>query len=602
MKPLSESSRERLMKLMATPVRRKYFESLRRMLGPSGLLSFREEQFFLVVAVAIGVLAGFCVVLFRVAIQMVRLWLLGSSMHPTLPRVVLVPALAGLVIGLLAVRFFPRVRGSGVVHTKGALYIYDGHISRATVAGKFLLSALSIGSGQSLGPEDPALQIGAGLASGLGRWLKLSKERMRLVVPVGAAAGLAAAFNAPITAVLFVIEEVIGRWSGGVLGAVVLAAISSTVAERWFLGSEPLFRVPRYHLDNAGELAAYALLGVLGGAASVVFVNLIKHLRPWLRRQPQWSQSLQPAMAGMLIGFLAIRYPQIMGAGYEWTDLAMHNRFPWEILGILAGLKLIATAVSFATGTPGGLWAPVLFLGAMLGGMVGIIEQQLLPAIAVPVGAYALVGMGALFAGILRAPMTSVFMILEVSGNYSMVLPVIVCNSIAYGISRSFQQVPLLDLLARQDGLDLPSLEEEQEQPELCVEDAMQAVLTRPLAGAEIVASARDLAGGCSDENFLVSLGEGRWSVLRRDVLLAPGLDDFTPVRTLVRVRVPRLYQDQSLDVALRFLKDRPMLPVVDRGELDRLVGVISLEEILRTYRRAGLAEPEMAEAGAGSM
>jgi chloride channel protein, CIC family len=596
MKPLSENSRERLMKLMATPVRRKYFESLRRMLGPAGLISIREEQFFLVLAIAIGFLAGFTVVLFRVAIQMARLWLLGPSMHPAAPRVFVVPALVGLVIGVLATRFFPRVRGSGVNHAKGALYIYDGHISTSTVVGKFLLSVLSIGSGQSLGPEDPALQIGAGLASGLGRWLKLSKERLRLVIPVGAAAGLAAAFNAPITAVLFVIEEVIGRWSASVLGAVVLSAVSSVVAERWFLGSEPLFRVPKYHLDHPGELAAYALTGVFAGAASLALVKLINNVRPWLRKQPQWSQALQPAVAGLLIGFIAIWYPQVMGAGYQWADLAMHNRFPWEVLGIIAGLKLIATALSFATGTPGGLFAPVLFLGAMLGSMVGMIEQQLMPSFSVPVGAYALVGMGALFAGVLRAPMTSVFMVLEVSGDYSIVLPVVICNSISYAISRGFQPVPLLDLLSRQEGLDLPSLEEEQEQPELVVEDAMQLAVTRPLRADESIAEAREFVTLGSDEAFLVSLGEGRWSVLRRDALFAPETDESATVRTLVRARVPRLYQDQSLDVALRFLRDRPMLPVVDRGDLDRLIGVVSVEEILRTYRRAGLAEPEMAE------
>jgi CIC family chloride channel protein len=595
MKPLSEGTRERLMKLMATPVRRKYFESLRRMLGPSGVVSIREEQFFLVLAVAIGLLAGFCVVLFRIAIQEARLWLLGPAMHPSVARVLVVPAAMGVVVAVLAVRFFPRTRGSGVNQTKGALYIYDGHISTGTVVGKFVLSALAIGSGQSLGPEDPALQIGAGLASGLGRWLKLSKERMRLVVPVGAAAGLAAAFNAPITAVLFVIEEVIGRWSAGVLGAVVLSAISSVVVERWFLGSEPLFRVPQYHLDHAGELLAYAALGILGGVASLVFVKAIKNLRPRLRRMPEWSQYLQPGVAGLLIGFMAIWYPQVMGAGYEWIDLAMHNRFPWEVLGILAGLKLLSTVLSFGTGTPGGLFAPVLFMGAMLGGSVAMLEQQLFPAIAVPVGAYALVGMGALFAGILRAPMTSVFMVLEVSGNYSIILPVILCNTISYAISRGFQEVPLFDLLSRQDGLDLPSLEEEREQPTLCVEDAMQDAAVRPLGGDETIAAARAAVSGSAVEHLLVSLGEGRWSVLSREALMAAE-DDAAPVRGLVRGRVPRLYQDQSLDVALRFLKDRPMLPVVDRGNLDRLMGVVSIVDILGAYRRAGLAEPETVE------
>lgn len=596
MKPHSERSRESLLKFMATPVRRKYFETLRRMLGPSGLISIREEQFFLVLAIAIGVLAGFSVVLFRIAIAAARLWLLGSSLHPSAPRVVLIPALMGLVIALVAVRFFPRVRGSGVTQVKGALYLYDGYIGAGTVVGKFVLSALAIGSGQSLGPEDPSLQIGAGLASGLGRWLKLSKERLRLVAPVGAAAGLAAAFNAPITAVLFVIEEVIGRWSIGILGAVVLSAISSVVVERWFLGDEPLFRVPPYRLDHAGELIAYAILGVLGGIASVVFVKSIKNLRPWLRRQPQWSQYLQPGVAGLLIGFIAIWFPQVMGAGYEWIDLAMHNRFPWEVLGILAGLKLLSTVLSFASGTPGGLFAPVLFMGAMLGGSVAMLEQQLFPAIAVPVGAYALVGMGALFAGILRAPMTSVFMILEVSGNYSIILPVIICNTISYLISRGFQEVPLFDLLSRQDGLDLPSLEEGREQAILRVEDAMHPTLGRALLGDEAIASARSIVSSTPDAHFLVSLGEGRWSELSREALLDPASDESAPVRVLVGARVPRLYQDQSLDVALRFMKDRPMLPVVHRGNLDLLMGVVSVEDILRAYRKAGLAEPETAE------
>ena len=195
--------------------------------------------------------------------------------------------LTGLVIAVLVIRFFPRARGSGVNQTKAALYIYDGYIPMSTVVGKFLTSALAIGSGQSLGPEDPALQIGAGLASALGRRLKLSREKLRLIAPVGAAAGLAAAFNAPITAVLFVIEEVIGRWTAGILGAVVLSAISSAVVERWFLGDEPLFRVPAYHLVHWGELGAYASLGVIGGFASLIFVKYIAYLRPKLRQYPK---------------------------------------------------------------------------------------------------------------------------------------------------------------------------------------------------------------------------------------------------------------------------------------------------------------------------
>ncbi len=361
--------------------------------GPRGYLS--EEQFFLLLAVIIGILAGLLVVCFRIAIEWSRIWLLGSGLSPSFPRVILAPTLAGLVVAFLVARVFPRVRGSGVNQTKAALYIYDGYIPFNTVAGKFSTCALSIGSGHSLGPEDPSLQIGAGLASALGRRLRLSRERARLIAPVGAAAGLAAAFNTPITAVLFVIEEVIGRWSAGILGSVVLAAVSSVVVERWFLGDEPLFRVPTYHLEHPSELLAYAALGVIGGIVSLLFVKSVSTLRPRLASLPPWSRYLQPAGAGLIIGIIGTRFPQVMGAGYEYVDLAMHEQYTWGLLATLAAIKILTTSLSFGSGTPGGLFAPTLFMGAMLGGAVGDLERTLFPQLPVAVGAYALVGMGA---------------------------------------------------------------------------------------------------------------------------------------------------------------------------------------------------------------
>jgi len=368
------------------------------MLAPQRF-SLREEQFFLLLAVLIGIGSGLAVVCFRMCIEFLHLKLLGTGLQPSVPRVFLAPMLAGLVIAALVIRFFPRARGSGVNQTKAALYIYDGYIPMPTVIGKFVTSALAIGSGQSLGPEDPALQIGAGLASALGRRLKLSREKLRLIAPVGAAAGLAAAFNAPITAVLFVIEEVIGRWTAGILGAVVLSAISSAVVARWFLGDEALFRVPAYHLEHPIELLAYASLGVIGGFASLIFVKYIAFLRPRLRQYPSWTQYFQPAAAGLLVGFIGIKFPQVMGAGYTYIDQAMHEQYTWQVLAVLGALKILTTGLSFSSGTPGGLFAPTLFMGAMIGGAVGMAERQIVPYLAIPVGAYALVGMGTLFAG-----------------------------------------------------------------------------------------------------------------------------------------------------------------------------------------------------------
>lgn len=552
--------------------------------------SLHEEQVFLIIAVVVGIYSGLSVACFRVLIEWFHLRVLGSSLVPPFPRVVVVPAAVGLALALLVVRFFPAARGSGVNQTKAALYIYDGFIAFRTVVGKFLTSALAIGSGQSLGPEDPSLQIGAGLASALGRRLSLSRERMRYIAPVGAAAGLAAAFNAPITAVLFVIEEVIGRWTAGVLGAVVLAAVSSVVTEQWFLGDEPLFRVPPYHLAHSSELLAYAALGLVGGGVALMFVKLIAVLRPRLRALPPWTWYAQPAVAGLLIGGIALRFPQVMGAGYEYIDQAMHDQFGWRMLAALCLLKLCATTVSFVTGTPGGLFAPTLFMGAMLGGAVCAIERHVAPGATGPIGAYALVGMGTMFAGILRAPMTSVFMIVEVSGNYSIVLPLMISNTIAYLVSRRFQQIALFDLLSRQDGTDLPSMEEERETAMHSVEDAMRSAEATTLDGQETVGRAVARAEQVSSDYFLVSLGSGVWGGVSRAELTAlqqQGAD--RRLGTLVHpIARPYLYPDQAMEYALRVLHERPFVPVVHRAGPARLLGLLALEDVLRVYR----AEP----------
>jgi CIC family chloride channel protein len=502
--------------------------------------TLREERVFLLVAVLIGIYSGLAVVGFRLAIDWLHLALFGSAPRADAARTLLVPALTGIVVAALVVRLFPAVRGSGVNQTKAALYIYGGYISLRTVVGKFLTSALAIGSGQSLGPEDPSLQIGAGLASALGRALRLPPDRLRYIAPVGAAAGLAAAFNSPITAVLFVIEEVIGRWTAGVLGAVVLSAVASVVTEQWFLGDAPLFRVPTYHLVHGAELLAYAALGLIGGAVSLVFVKAVAFLRPRLRALPPWTWYLQPAIAGLVVGAIGLRFPQVMGAGYEYIDRAMHDEYGWRTLVELCALKVAATTVSFVSGTPGGLFAPTLFIGAMLGGAVCAIERLIAPALTGPIGAYALVGMGTLFAGILRAPMTSVFMIIEVSGNYSIILPVMISNTIAYLVSRQFQHHALFDVLSRQDGTELPSMEEERESDVRSVEHVM-----RPAEGLELTA----------DE--AMTLADARAAHVQ-------------------------LYPDQSIDTALRALRGRALVPVVHRADPQRLVGIVTMDDVLR--------------------
>ena len=553
------------------------------------LAAVPETQFFLLLAVLIGVFSGLSVVCFRICIEWVSIALLGTGAHRSTLNTLLVPTLIGLVVAVLVQRVFPRARGSGVNQTKAAVYIFDGYVPFNTVIGKFICCALAIGSGQSLGPEDPSLQMGAGIASKLGRKLHLSQDKLRLIAPVGAAAGLAAAFNAPVAAVLFVIEEVIGNWSGGVLGAIVLSAVSSVVVMRWFLGTEPLFRIPPFEITHPSELLGYAVLGVIGGAASLVMIKFIAGVRPRLAALPKWVHYFLPAIAGLMIGIIGLRLPQVMGAGYPIIDQALHSQYTWKMLLVLGAFKMLATGLSFNSGTPGGMFAPALFIGAMMGGAVGGVEHLLFHGLTGTVGTFALVGMGTLFAGFLRTPITSIFMVVEVSGSYSAVIPVMVSSLIAYLISRQYQKVPLFDILSRQDGVVLPSLEHERERITLRVEDAMRIPSEDAQRPGEPIKSAIERALETGKPNFIVREDIHNWVLIEGTDY--PRFADFSadtlPAGENGSKRLPVLYPDQPLEEALSVIQIWPVLPVVSRADLGQLEGVINLADVLRVYREA---------------
>jgi CIC family chloride channel protein len=331
------------------------------------------------------------------------------------------------------------------------------------------------------------------------------------------------------------------------------------------------------------------VLGVVSGLLSLTITKIIAYLRPRLRSLPGWTHYLQPAIAGLLIGVVGLRFPQTMGAGYSYVDQAIHNQYAWQILAILGFAKILTTSLSFVTGTPGGMFAPTFFIGAMIGGAVGGLEHHLFPQVSASVAPFALVGMGTFFAAFLRVPITSVFMVVETTGSYSIVLPVMISNTIAYLISRKYQSIALFDLLARQDGLELPSMEEQREQAVLRVEDAMRKPESSPLQASDTLGRALEISESSTENIFLVRFPTGRWASIEKTELLKQGAEH--PKHTLLRevlsvARLPVLHPDQRLDDVLRFIQGHTMLPVVSRAGSRRLEGLISLPDILDAYRK----------------
>jgi chloride channel protein, CIC family len=548
-------------------------------------LADREEQVFLALTLLIGALVGLIVVAF---IEITGRF--GAQLYPPYAaawRRFLVPVAGSLVMGYLLYKYFPDARGSGVPQTKAALYARGGFIRLSTVLGKFFCTSVTLASGIPLGREGPAVQVGAGIASVLGRALGLRPERVKELLPVGAAAAVAAAFNTPLAAVLFALEEVVGDLHAPVLGSVVLASATSWGVLRLLLGNEPLFQVPQYQLVTSWELVAYGILGIVGGVVSAAFTQLLLRLRTWFKRQPAKTMWFQPVAGGLVVGIMGWFVPSVMGVGYQYVGDALNDSLTLKLMLSLLVLKLVATAVSYASGNAGGIFGPSLFLGAMLGGAVGSVAQHFFPSHVAAPGAYALVGMGAAFAGIIRAPMTSVVMIFEITRDYAVIVPLMLSNLVSYFIASRLQKEPIYEVLAEQDGIHLPKFGSRQQTRRQVMQILRPA--EQVLSVGETMRRALELASGAPLRTWIVTDPRGVAGLLTREQLeSAAGRGNLeAPISTLLTAQeFPHVHADHSLDDALdrmgAFRVD--VLPVVSRANVHQLLGVVRLQDVLEAY------------------
>ena len=423
-----------------------------------------EPQRLFVLTLVIGVACGLAAVGYHEAIFVTSRRLVDHALampgRSWMLWTVLAPAAGGLVCGLLLRYVFPGARGSGIPQVKEAFAARDGAVSLRDTIGKFFVGTLQIGSGGSLGLEGPTVQICAGIASALGRVIRLSPQSRRRLIPVGAAAGIAAAFNAPIAAVTFTIEEVVGQLDQTVLSGVIVAAAVAAVIERSVLGANPVLSVREHHgLSDTRSLILYAALGLAAAAASVAFTDGLLRVRARFRAMtsvPVWAQ---PAVGGAVTGLVAVgvmawcRTGGITGGGYHVLEHALSGSLALRVMLVLCVAKLVATVFSYSSGGAGGIFAPSLFIGATLGGAFGSLDKMLFHHD--DIGAFALVGMGAVFSATIRAPMTSVLIIVEMTSGYSLILPLMIANMSAYVIARQWRPEPIYEALLAQDGVHL---------------------------------------------------------------------------------------------------------------------------------------------------
>ncbi|MFT4083235.1 MAG: chloride channel protein [Nocardioides sp.] len=418
-------------------------------------------------SVVVGVGTALLAVAFRWLIRVFTLVFSGyadyaahpGAAHPGLEWagrffVVLAPAVAGLAYGPIVRAFAPEARGHGVPEVMVAVAHHGGRIRPQVPAVKALASALCIGGGGSVGREGPIVQIGSAWGSTLGILARLNAPRLRVLVACGAAGGIAATFNAPLAGVFFAMELILGDFTAQVFGMVVLASVTSAAIGRAILGDDPFLMLPSFSLEHHWEYALVALLGLIAGLLGVLFSRVLYAIEDLCDAWWRWPEWARPAVGGLALGVLLLALPQLYGVGYPVLGKAVGGGYAVWFLLLLAAGKMVATSLTIGIGGSGGVFAPSLFLGAMLGAAFGEIAQVAGAHIA-PVGAYAVIGMAAVFAGAARAPITAVVMLFELTGEYSVILPLMVAVALATGLSHRFSPDTIYTRKLSRRGVDL---------------------------------------------------------------------------------------------------------------------------------------------------
>jgi len=570
------------------------------------LSAFRrnEHVYMALIAVVIGLLGGLCAVGFRKLIRILQVvaWQTSDVTVDYLRELpawwmILTPAAGGLLVGLIVYFFAREAKGHGVPEVMEAVALRGGRIRPRVVLAKMVASGICIASGGSVGREGPIVQIGSALGSAIGQWLGVGERRLRTLVGCGAAAGIAGTFNAPLAGALFAVEIILGDFAVASFSPIVISSVAATVVSHHFLGDFPAFVIPKYSLVSSQELFAYVALGILAGLVALAFVRMMYAFEDLFDFIPL-SGPVKAVIGGMIIGLIGLRFPEILGVGYEAIEYALHAELIWHLLLILAAVKILAVSVTIGSGGSGGIFAPSLFIGAMVGGAVGTVAHSLWPTATGHPGGYALVGMGAVVAAATHAPITAILIIFELTNDYKIILPLMISCIIATLLAMQMQRASIYTLKLLRRGVDvtvgrmisvLRHMRAREVMSDEFVtvgpEDPLLAVVARFVetpGGSVFVIEEKDRLLGVITINdmrpHMRDLAEGRSSLVARDVMRESGFPLMQPGDTLD-------------EVMRRFRNYRFPAPVV---EDDRVIGAIRPQDVTERYN-AEVFKREMA-------
>jgi CIC family chloride channel protein len=585
-------------------------------------LRSNEIVFGLILTVVVGVAAGFGAVLFWKMIEICSWFFFkgGAVAFEPLGKyyVIIIPALGGLIFAPIIYYLAREAKGEGPPDVMEAIAVKGGGIRARVLAVKVLVSSICIGSGGSVGREGPIVQIGASVGSTIGRWLKLSDEWLKTLVLCGAAGGISATFNAPLAGIVFALEVIAGRFISPRFGYIVISSVSANVIARIFLFTEEhptSFIVPQYSIVSYWEMLPYALLGVVIAFVALGFIRFFYKTEDLIAKL-KIPEYLKPAVAGIIIGLIGSYYPQVFGVGYGThygvggvlvetgaVEQALAGEVALVTIASILILKIVATSLTLGSGGSGGIFAPSLFIGAMLGGAFGIGVHNLFPTITASSGAYALVGMGAFFAVVVRGPITAIIILFEITRDYALILPLMTAVVISSIIARQFALESIYTLRLLRRGVDIRQLEETRPMREVTVAEAMTpnfptVLPTMPIG--ELVTKLRK----SGHHGFPVVDKGGNFCgvVTLSDVEAAMSKGSYTDL-TVADIASQSLivaYPDQYLhDVFVKLgARDIGRIPVVDRSNPKHLLGVLRRHDIIRAYTKAITRKPVRKEGG----